>query len=113
MIKVIWLLKRADHLSLEEFRVWWLERHALMFAEAQKAYVKKYTLNIRRPRDGLPGEPPDECDWDGCAELWFESEADFGAVYGRLTLAPLRADTLAHVSRFERLIVDEHEIGLG
>ena len=27
MIKVMWFLKRAEHLSLAEFRRWWLEEH--------------------------------------------------------------------------------------
>ena len=113
MIKVIWLLKRADHLSHEEFRAWWLERHAPMIVEAKKPHLKKYVINIRWPQDSLPGKPSNECEWDGCAELWFETEADFSAAYGSSTPSPTRADTLKHVSRLERLVVDEHEIAPG
>ena len=37
MIKVIWLLKRADHLSrTRSFRAWWLEQHAPMIVEREK-----------------------------------------------------------------------------
>ena len=28
MIKVMWFVKRADHLTLEEFERWWTETHA-------------------------------------------------------------------------------------
>jgi len=112
VIKAIWFLKRADHLSLKEFHPWWLEQHAPMVMQAQRPYLKKYVVNLRWEHDTLPGKPTGESDWDGCAELWFETEADFNAVYGWTTVSPTRADTLKHVSRFERLIVHEHEIDL-
>jgi hypothetical protein len=41
------------------------------------------------------------------AEQWFADEAAFEQVYGRPSAAETRADTLAHVSRFERLFVHE------
>jgi hypothetical protein len=110
MIKVVWLLKRAPHLSLAEFRSWWLDSHIHMITELQKPYLKKYIVNVRREEDTLPGKPSDEPEWDGCAEQWFATEADFIAVYGRATPSPSRADTLKHVSRFQRMIVEEHEI---
>ena len=91
MVEVIRFLKRAEHLTPDEFRDWWLIRHA---------------------EDTLPGKPAAESDWDGCAEQWFASQADFEAVYGRSTPNPTRADTLRHVSRFERLVVREHEIAV-
>jgi hypothetical protein len=28
VIKVMWFVKRADHLTLEEFERWWTETHA-------------------------------------------------------------------------------------
>ena len=112
MIEVVWLLKRAPHLSLAEFRSWWLESHIHMITELQKRYLKKYIVNIRLKDDHLSGKPAEEPQWDGCAEQWFETEADFAAVYGRSTLSPSRADTLKHVSRFQRLIVEEHEIAV-
>ncbi len=110
MIKVIWFLKRAEHLSLEEFHRWWLEHHVPMLVEAQKPHLKRYVVNLRWERDSLPGRPSGESVWDGCAEQWFETQADFEAVYGRTMPSPTRADVLQHVSRHERLIVHEHEI---
>ena len=112
MIKVVRLLRRAPHLSLAEFRSWWLDSHIHMITKLQKPYLKKYIANIH-PEDGhRPGKPAEEPQWDGCAEQWFETEADFTAVYGRSSPSPSRADTLKHASRSQRLIVEEHEIAV-
>jgi len=109
MIKVMWLLKRAPHLSLEEFQDWWLNRHAPDIIADQTPYLKRYVIDLRLAAvDGLVGNPEHEPDWDGIAEQWFETEADYNAVYGR-AVRPTRADTLAHTSAFQRLVVREHE----
>jgi hypothetical protein len=112
VIKIVWLLKRAPHLTLEEFRAWWLDSHVHMITELQKPYLKRYIVNVRAADDNLPGKPAEEPEWDGCAEQWFATEEDFRAVYGKSTPSPSRADTLKHVSRFQRLIVEEHEIAV-
>jgi hypothetical protein len=68
-------------------------------------------VNIRTSdTDTLAGHPGTDCGWDGVAEQWFADEAAFEQVYGRPSAAETRADTLAHVSRFERLFV--HEIAV-
>lgn len=112
MIKVMWFLRKADHLSLAEFRRWWLEDHAPQIRETQKPYLKRYIVNIRTDEDLLPGKPRTESPWDGIAEQWFETEADFRAVYGR-AVSPTRPDTLAHTSKLERIVVVETEIAVG
>lgn len=109
MIKVLWFLKRKEHLSLAEFRHWWLEIHAPMIEETQRPHLRRYVVNVRTDTDDLPGKPATESDWDGVAEQWFATEDDFRAIYGR-AVSPTRADTLAHVSRLERIIVSEHDI---
>src|SRR5690348_9402972 len=82
MIKVMWFLKRAEHLSLEEFHRWWIETHVPAIVAAQKPHLRKYVVDLRWAEDPLPGKPKDEMDWDGVAEQWFETEDDFKAVYG-------------------------------
>jgi EthD domain len=111
MIKVMWFLKRADHLTLAEFRRWWLERHAPDIARDQAPYLLRYVVRVRSElEESLPaGQPREACPWDGMAEQWFESIDTYNAVYARPD-RPTRADTLAHTSRFERLVFDEHEI---
>ena len=109
MIKVMWFLKRADHLTLDEFREWWVERHALDIRDDQAPYLARYVVNVRENEDTLTGKPADEPEWDGVAEQWFADEGAFDAVYSR-SERPTRADTLAHTSRFQRLVVREWEV---
>lgn len=107
MVKVFWFLKRAAHLSPDEFERWWLDEHRHDVAAAQAPHLRRYVVNIRRPGDGLAGAAA-ESDWDGIAEQWFDDEAAFNAAYSGPS--PTRADTLAHTSRLERLVVVEHEV---
>jgi len=44
------------------------------------------------------------------AEQWFDNEEDLNAAYSRPVAGDIRADTMAHVSRLERLIVREVEL---
>jgi hypothetical protein len=112
MIKVMWFLKRARHLTLEEFGDWWLNRHAFDIAADQRPYLKKYLVDLRLADDSeLAGRPSIETLWDGIAEQFFDSIDDYNAVYARDD-RPTRADTLAHTSAFERLVVVEHQIDM-
>ena len=113
MIKVFWFLKKADDISLDEFRSWWLDHHVHDIAADQKPYRKKYRVNVRVADDSAlsSGKPLADSPWDGFAEQWFDSAQDYQAVYGRKD-RPTRGDTLRHTSRFERVVVEEHEINL-
>ena len=110
MIKVMWFLKRADHLTLEEFRKWWLEEHAKDIVADQIPYLKRYIVDVRVEDDSaFAGKPGETFPWDGIAEQWFETEDDYNAVYTR-TDRPTRQDTLDHTSGFQRMVVRENEI---
>jgi hypothetical protein len=109
VIKVMWFLKRADHLTLEEFRAWWLD-HTRLVAELQKPHLKRYVVNIRAASDELSSQPPDEFEWDGCAEQWFDDEAGFRAAYERPSPTASRVDTLKQTSRLSRIVVHETEV---
>lgn len=112
MIKVMWFLKRAPHLTLEEFGHWWLNVHAADIADDQAPYLRKYVVDLRVADDSaLAGKPAQESAWDGIAEQYFDTIEDYNAVYSR-TDRPTRADTLAHTSAFERLVVTEHPIDM-
>lgn len=112
MIKVMWFLKRAPHLTLEEFGHWWLNVHAADIAADQAPHLRKYVVDLRVADDGaFLGKPAAEPEWDGIAEQFFDSVEAYNAVYGR-TDRPTRADTLAHTSAFQRLVVREHRIDL-
>ena len=110
MVKVMWFLKRAEHLTLEQFTRWWIEQHAPDIVADQQPYLKRYKIDARIADDtGFAGKPAGESPWDGIAEQWFDSIEAYNAVYQR-TDRPTRADTLAHTSRFERLVVTEVEV---
>ena len=110
MVKVMWFLKRAEHLSLEQFAHWWVNTHAPDIAADQSPYLKLYKVDVRLGDDSaFSGRPAGECPWDGIAEQYFESVEDYNAVYSRKD-RPSRADTLAHTSRFERMVVVEHDV---
>jgi EthD domain len=106
MIKVMWFLKRAEHLTLEEFGDWWINHHAPDVIRHQLPYLKGYKIDLRTSEEGLAGKPADDFEWDGIAEQWFDNEADYNAVYDK-TESPTRPDTLAHTSRFARMVVRE------
>lgn len=111
MIKIVWLLKRAPHLSQAEFEQWWLEHHVPLARVAPR--LRRYVVNLPMRPDILAGKPATECDWDGVAEQWFDTEEDLQAAYSRPVSSEIRADTLAHVSRLERLIVREVDMAPG
>jgi hypothetical protein len=111
VVKVFWLLKRAEGLSRQAFADWWLNRHAPYIAGRQGSYLASYSVNLAVEDDTiLPAGTGVASEWDGLAEEVFHS---LDAARTALTLpsAPEgRADVLAHVSRFERIIVEEHVI---
>ena len=70
MIKVMWLIKRAEHLSLEEFAQWWTETQAPDIRDEQVPHLVRYIVNVRT-EDDLADKPAEEPEWDGIAEEWF------------------------------------------
>ena len=110
MLKVMWFLKRAEGITLEEFDTWWRE-HLHMIADRQRPQLLRYTVNIRMSdADNRAGHPGAECEWDGVAEQWFDDDDALNAAYSRPVSGDIRADTMAHVSHLERLIVREIDI---
>ena len=81
MIKLVMCVCRRPELSREQFQKYWLNHHGPLFqkyAETYKAqkYVQSHTIdtplneNVRKSR-GMSQE------YDGIAEIWWESEKDF------------------------------------
>jgi len=110
VVKVVWFLRKADHLSLEDFRRWWLDKHAPVIAQRQGAMLRRYIVNIGTGDDDLPAAAGTPCEWDGFAEEWFET-TEAARIALSLPSAPaIRADVMAHVRKMSRLIVSEHTI---
>jgi uncharacterized protein (TIGR02118 family) len=94
------LLKRQEHLSFQEFENWWLGQHKEMAAQMPK--LKRACFNLVQGEGDLL--------YDGVSELWFDSIADFESAYQSEIGKKVAADSLAHVSKRDRLIVEEHNI---
>lgn len=99
MFKVMILLSRAEGSTVEQFRAWWLGPHAALAREL--AGLRALRLNVIDA-----GNIP----WDGIAELWFDSREAFEAAYDSDHGRRVAGDSLANVSRRERLFVDEHTV---
>ena len=100
MVKLVFCLKRLPHLSREEFQKYWRDHHGPLVREAAPAlairrYVQTHTATTRvneRLRSGR-GAPEE---YDGVAELWFDSIEALvtagGTPEGRAAARRLRED---------------------
>jgi len=100
MFKAMIFLKRRDDMTLEDFVDWWTRTHAPM--AAQLSGVRGVHFNVIAS-DG-------NGDFDGISELWFDDQAAFEAAYAEPLGKAVAADSMAHVSRRERVFVDEHRV---
>ena len=100
MVKIMILLKRRENLSRREFRQWWLGEHRKL--AVQLPGLKRACFNL------AVGD--DDTLYDGVSELWFDSAADIDSAYQSEIGKKVAADSMAHVSRRDRLIVEAHQI---
>ena len=77
MVKLTFVLRRASHLSREEFQRYWREQHAPLVEKHREAlgirrYVQVHTVetSTNHALRASRGAPPE---YDGVAELWFDS----------------------------------------
>ena len=96
MLKAVILLTRAEGTTRDEFRGWWLDRHAPL--ARQLPGLRRLVFNVVESDDGGV---------DGVSELWFDSQEAFEAAYASEIGREVAADSLAHVSARVRLVVDE------
>ena len=99
MFKAIILLKRHENTSTQKFRNWWIGEHAALARQLPR--LKRLCFNLVESENAF---------YDGISELWFETEADFESAYQSEIGKAVAADSMAHVSRRDRLIVHENEI---
>jgi len=100
MFKAMILLKRRDDMTFAAFTDWWLREHAPLAAALPG--VRGVHFNLVAGDGGGA--------FDGVSELWFDSQADFEAAYASAHGQAVAADSMAHVSRRERVVVGEHRI---
>ncbi len=119
MIKFVMCLTRHPDMTREEFKDYWMNKHGPFFMEnagvmRAKKYVQSHTVDtplnegLRSSRDMLP-------EYDGVAEVWFESEDDLveamSSPEGQKLSAALLEDERNFIdhTRSSAFIVKEHE----
>ena len=80
MIKLVMCLRRKPGMTREQFQDYWLNRHGPFFqskaaAMRAKKYVQSHTLETPL-NQGFRESRGMEPEFDGVAEVWFESEAE-------------------------------------
>ena len=120
MIKLVMCLRRRADKTREEFQDYWLNSHGPFFQKnagvmRSKRYVQSHTLNsplndvFRESRNMQP-------EYDGVAEVWFESEADMMEAFGSEAGMALSAALLEDEGNFidhagsAAFLVEEHEL---
>ena len=119
MIKFVMCLSRHPEMTREQFQDYWTNKHGPFFmknaaAMRAKKYVQSLTVNtplnagLRNSRGMLP-------EYDGVAEVWFESEEDLvegmSSPEGQKLGAALLEDEGNFIdhSKSSAFIVREHE----
>ena len=120
MIKFVMCITRHPSMTREEFQDYWKKKHGPFFMEnadamGAKKYVQSHTLNaplnegLRTSRNMLP-------EYDGVAEVWFESEQalmeGMSSPEGQKLAAELQEDENNFIdhSKSCAFIVEEHEL---
>ncbi|MCA9152873.1 MAG: EthD domain-containing protein [Planctomycetales bacterium] len=120
MIKFVMCLTRHPDLSRDEFRDYWMHKHGPFFMKnaaviGAKKYIQSHTIDspvnngLRESRGMLP-------EFDGVAEVWFDSEEalinGMSSPEGQKLAAALLEDESKFVdhSKSSAFIVEEHEL---
>ena len=86
MIKLVMCLRRRSDLTREQFQDYWLNSHGPFFMEhagtmRAKKYVQSHTLGSPM-NDSFRQSRGMESEFDGVAEVWFESEQELMEAMG-------------------------------
>lgn len=105
MIKLIYPLRRLPHLSRTDFQTYWRETHApLVRRHADvlgiRAYVQSHTLDAARNDLVRAIRGAGDVDYDGVAELWFDSAEALSAPANNPEAAAAAAELLEDEKRF-------------
>ena len=101
MIRLVFALRRKPGMTREEFQAYWLQKHAPLVASFATdlnihRYVQTHTLTTEANQAAQAARGDMEPEYDGVAELWWESEAELngqiGSEAGQAAGAALLAD---------------------
>jgi len=119
MIKFVMCITRHPDMTREEIKDYWMNKHGPFFmenAEAMRAkkYVQSHTVDTSL-NEGLRTSRSMRPEYDGVAEVWFESEAELVAGMSSPEEQKLGAALLEDEGNFidhsksSAFIVTEHE----
>ncbi len=119
MIKFVMCITRHPKMTREEFKDYWMNKHGPFFmqnadAMGAKKYVQSHTLNTPL-NEGLRASRGMQPEYDGVAEVWFESEQalmeGMSSPEGQKLGAALLEDEGNFIdhSKSSAFIVEEHE----
>ena len=112
MIKLIMCLARRSDLSREEFQAYWKDDHGPFFMEnagimRAKKYVQSHTITSPL-NDGMRQSRGMLEEFDGVAEVWFESREAMDAVFDTPEGQRARASATGTASNIAILLTEEH-----
>jgi len=99
MYKIVGLLKRPEGMDFEEFKSWWLNEHSQKVK--QWPGLKEYRINLCTT--------PDQ-DFDGMAEVWFETKEQMDAAFGTAPGQRARQSATSGSAEIHILLTEEHVI---
>ena len=104
MIKFVMCIKRRADLSREEFMDYWQNKHGPFFMEKShvmkaKKYVQSQTISSPL-NQGLKESRGMMDEFDGVAEVWFESEQSLIEAMGSAEMEALHGQLLADEKNF-------------
>lgn len=119
MIKFVMCLTRRSGMTREEFKEYWLNKHGPFFmsnadAMGAKKYVQSHTIDTPL-NEGLRASIGMQPEYDGVAEVWFESEealmVGMSSPEGQKLAAALLEDEGNFIdhSKSSAFIVEEHK----
>lgn len=97
MVKMVILLRRKDGWSHDEFVDYWADEHAPLVEDLPG--VRKYATSTPTA--------PEKSDYDGVAELYFDSMADLSEAFDSEAGERLQADAAEFSEMAETLYVEE------
>ena len=104
MIKMLMCLTRSPKLTREQFQDYWQNSHGPFFMKnaavmRAKKYVQSHTLDSPL-NEGLRASRGMQPEYDGVAEVWFESEQELMAAMGSSEMEQLSAALLEDEGKF-------------
>ncbi len=120
MIKLFMCLHRRSDISRDEFQDYWLNKHGPFFMKnaavmRSKRYVQSHTIDSPL-NDAMKSSRNMQSEFDGVAEVWFDSEEDLMEAMGSSEMEELSAALLQDEASFidharsSAFIVREHEL---